>query len=241
MGQVIAFVSGKGGTGKTTLCAAIGGALSQLGMKVLCIDLDIALRNLDLPLGLQDTAPVSFLDVMSGSVKTEALSPHPRLPNLYFLTAPVDHTVPCPDFYQFLEALRGQFEFILLDASAGIDQSFHLAVERADRVIVVTQVDPTCLRDAQRTGQLARAYGPANVKLIVNRVNPKLYRRLVVNVDDMMDAVGLPLLGLVPEHPQVTVSAGWGIPLSLTRSSPAEACRRIARRLCGEQVPLGLR
>ena len=244
MGQVAAFISGKGGTGKTTLCAAVAGSLAKLEKRVLCIDLDVGLRNLDISLGMRDEASVSFLDVMEGRSALADAPAHPLLPGLKLLTAPVDaqaETVDEDGFFALLIQAREQFDWVLLDAPAGIGDFFRMAVRRATHSIVVTQADPACLRDAQRAGALAKEYGPQWARVVVNRVNPRIYNRLRTNVDDIMDTVGLPLLGLVPEHVDVLLAAAWGVPLCNADCPPAAACRNIARRLEGESVPLMLR
>ena len=243
MGQVAAFISGKGGTGKTTLCAAVAGSLAKLEKKVLCIDLDVGLRNLDISLGMRDEATVSFLDVMEGSCALNDAPRHPLLPGLQLLTAPVvqPERIDEERFYSLLQAARERFDWVFLDAPAGIGDFFRLAVRRATHSVVVTQADPACLRDAQRAGALAKQYGPLWARVVVNRVNPRIYNRLRTNVDDIMDTVGLPLLGLVPEHVDVLLAAAWGTPLCNTNCPPAIACRNIARRLEGESVPLMLR
>lgn len=245
MGQVLAVISGKGGTGKTTLCAAVAGALAKAGRRVLCIDLDVGLRNLDIPLGMRDEASVSFADVMEGHCALAQAPEHPMVPGLRLLTSPVaigPEDIDEQRFHQLLAQAKEDFDWVLLDAPAGIGTGFRLAVRRATRVIVVTQADPACLRDAERAGSLAKKLGPQWVRLAVNRVDAKLYRRLFTNVDDIMDAVGLPLLGLVPEAADVIIAASRGVPLChVTSCLAAEACRNISRRLEGETVPLALR
>lgn len=245
MGQVAAFVSGKGGTGKTTLCAAVAGALAKAGRRVLCIDLDVGLRNLDIPLGMRDEASVSFADVMEGRCALTQSPEHPLLPGLRLLTAPVaiwPEDIDELRFFDLLAQAKEAFDWVLLDAPAGIGTGFRLAVRRASRAIVVTQADPACLRDAERAGTLAKKLGPQWVRLAVNRVDAKLYRRLYTNVDDIMDTVGLPLLGLVPEAADVIIAASRGVPLCQVSSClAAEASRNIARRLEGETVPLAMR
>lgn len=244
MGQVVAFVSGKGGTGKTTLCAAIAGSLAMRGRQVLCIDLDVGLNNLDISLGMRDEASVSFLDVTEGRCALEDAPVHASVPGLRLLTAPVaePNSIDEDALFRLLDAAKQRFDWILLDAPAGIGTLFRLAVRRATHTVVVTQADPACMRDAQRAGVLAAQFGPQWVRVVVNRVEPRLYGRMRTNVDDIMDTVGLPLLGLVPEHADVLLAAACGVPLCSAEGSPAaRACLNIARRLEGETVPLMLR
>lgn len=244
MGQVVAFVSGKGGTGKTTLSAAVAGFLAKRGRSVLCIDLDVGLRNLDISLGMRDEATVSFLDVMEGRCPLIAAPAHPLLPGLRVLTAPVTEpdAIDGSGFFSLLEEARRQFDWVILDAPAGLGSIFRLSVRRAAKVLVVTQADPACLRDAQIAGAMSRALGSGWVRVVINRVDARLYRRMRTNVDDMMDAVGLSLIGLVPEHIDVLLASVWGTPLCNVPSCPAAiACCNIASRLEGEKVPLSLR
>lgn len=244
MGQIVAFVSGKGGTGKTTLTAAVAGAMAKRGRQVLCIDLDVGLRNLDISLAMRDEASISFLDVIEGRCTLAQAPEHPMVPGLRLLTAPVGlepEALSEARFVDLLNKAREAFDWVLIDAPAGVGALFRLALSRAGRAVVVTQADPACLRDARRAGILAAQLGVPWIRVVVNRVNARLYRRLSTNVDDIMDAVGLPLLGLVPEHPDVLTAATWGIPLCNVLSCRAvDACTNIARRLEGESVPLAV-
>ena len=184
MGQVVAFVSGKGGTGKTTLCAAVASFLAKEGRSVLCVDLDVGLRNLDISLGMRDEASVSFLDVIEESCTLADAPSHPLIPSLRLLTAPVaePESVPEHAFYRLLAQARERFDWILLDAPAGIGALFRMAVRRADRTVVVTQADPASMRDAERAGALAGELGPRWTRVVVNRVSPRLYNRLRTNM-----------------------------------------------------------
>ena len=245
MGEVIAVLSGKGGTGKTSVCAGIAAALAEDEKKVLCIDCDIGLRNLDISLGLSDRGCLSFLDVSGGVYSLDQALSHPVYPRLYFLTAPVNCTSEQVDgdaFRQMLRKARREFDYILLDAPAGVENGFRLAASGADRVILVTGSDPASIRDAARTGQLLELMGKERVRLVVNRVNPKMASNMHLTVDDIMDGTGLPLLGLVPEDANVTLAATFGNPLlKQTRRGAAAACRRIAKRIQGFRQPIRIR
>ena len=241
MGTAVVVTSGKGGTGKTSLTGGVSSCLAALGRRVLCIDMDIGLRNLDISLGLTDRALMDFTDVLEGrcSLKRAAV-PHPVIKNLYLLTAPL--TLP-PGISEermkaFLRTAREQYDYILMDSPAGMGEGFRLAVCGADRGIVVSTTDTSALRDAQRVvSQLSRQL--PSIHLVVNRVQPKLLRRLHTTIDDAMDAAGLPLLGVVPEDEQVMLSANQGKPIILaSRKGAAVAYLNIARRLMGERVPL---
>ena len=241
-GQCIAVVSGKGGTGKTSLTAGVGTALAQSGKRVLCVDCDIGLRNLDLALGLTDRALMDFSDVALDRCPLEAaVVAHPSIPNLYLLTAPVRMRGPAvteEDFRRMLQKIRQQFDFCLLDAPAGLGLGFRLAVCGADRAIVVATNDASSLRDAQRTVMELDRLGRGNLHLVVGRVEKKLLRSLHTTIDDAMDAAGLPLLGVVPEDRNVPYALNTGIPLRECSNYAARAYENIARRIMGQRIPL---
>lgn len=242
MGQVIAVTSGKGGTGKTTVCAALACCLAAEGYRVLCIDADIGLRNLDISLGMADTAPISFADVLAKRYRLDEATAHPEIPSLFLLTAPVaekPETIRFQDFSLLLDAVRQRFDFCLIDAPAGIGDGFRLATAFADLILVIAAPDPASLRDAAGTADLLHLMGKDQIKLIVNRVTPALFRSLKWTVDDIMDEIGLPLLGLVPDDDKVVLAAASNTPLILyTDQGAALGCLHIARRLCGEKMPL---
>ena len=244
MGEVIAVLSGKGGTGKTSITAGLATALAKEGKRVLCVDCDVGLRNLDIPLGLADSAALSFLDVCQGGYSLEQLPAHPQFETLFFLTAPMNRTAEEIDpegFGQMVRVARERFDYVFLDAPAGVDAGFRLAAAKADRVLLVTLSDPAAVRDAGRTGQVLELMGKDNVRLIVNRINPKLVSNMDLTVDDVMDNAGLPLIGIVPDDSNVTLAAAFGKPLlNYTKKGAAAACRRIATRLQGMPVKLDL-
>ena len=241
MGQVLAVISGKGGTGKTTLSAGIAACLAAEGRRVLAIDLDIGLRNLDISLGMSECAPLSFGEILSGVYDPSQITTHPEIPNLYLLTAPTDRAPEEIDpmaFQAMLDTLRQRFDWCVLDAPAGIGAGFRLATQAADRVIVVSNADPASLRDAGAAASLLLD-SAAEVKLVVNRVQARAYRKIKTTIDDIMDGVGLPLLGIVPEDFNVTLAAARGVPLVLqSKKGAAAACLHIARRLEGRKMPL---
>jgi len=242
MGELIAVLSGKGGTGKTSICAGLSCALAQMGEKVLCIDCDIGLRNLDIALGLSEIGTLSFLDVCRHGHPLDMATKHPIFPNLSFLTAPMTCTAEGIDPLEFagmLDQARNQFSYIFLDAPAGIEVGFTLAAKYADRVILVTGADPASIRDAERAGQVLELMGKKNVRLVVNRISKKMAAAMNLTVDDVMDQAGLPLLGIVPEDQNVVLSAAFRQPLlGYTGKGAAAACRRIAKRILGFTVPV---
>jgi len=241
MANVIAVTSGKGGTGKTSFTGAVGSCLAALGHPTLCIDMDVGLRNLDLSLGLADRALMDFTDVMQGRCSLEkAAVEHPEIAGLYLLTAPVTLPEGLTEaaMQELLRQARERFEYILLDAPAGLGTGFRLAVCGCDRAIVVSTSDASALRDAQRTVSILTK-DVETIHLVVNRVSPKLLRRLHATIDDAMDTAGLPLLGIVPEDDRVMLSANQGRPLILcANKGAAVAYLNIARRVTGQKVPL---
>lgn len=244
MGETIAFLSGKGGTGKTSVCAGVATALAKEGKRVLCIDCDVGLRNLDIALGLSQEPTLTFLDITHGHYLLEQLQSHPQFPTLWFLTAPVNlkaDEVSEEAFAVMIQKAKEKYDYILMDSAAGVDAGFRLTAINSDRIFVVTNADPASIRDAGRTGQILELMGRANVRLIVNRINPKLVGALSMNVDDIMDEAGLPLMGVVPEDVSVLLAAATGKPLLMyTRRGAAAACRRIARRLQGLNTPISI-
>lgn len=239
MAEVIAVLSGKGGTGKTSLCAGIATALALEGKQVLCIDCDVGLRNLDIALGLTELSAISFLEVCRGDYPLDYATVHPVYPNLRFLTAPINcrtDSIDRFDFARMLDLARTRFQYIFLDAPAGIEDGFRLAAGAADRVILVSGADPASIRDASRSAEELELLGkPA--RLIVNRLNKKMFKTVNLTVDDIMDTAGLPLLGIVPEDENVVLAAAFGQPLlGYADKGAAAACRRIARRLQGKRI-----
>ena len=246
VGELIAVLSGKGGTGKTSVCAGIATALAASGLRILCIDCDIGLRNLDISLAMSDSGALSFLDVCSGSYPLSRAAQHPIYPSLHFLTAPINRAPESIDldaFGQMLMEARAEYDYIFTDAPAGIDAGFRLAANFADRCILVTGPSPAAIRDAARAGEMLELMGKQNVRLIVNRIRKKMLSTMDLTVDDVMDNTGLPLLGIIPEDLNVTLATAFSQPLLKfrPRSGAAKACRRIANRIQGLPVPIKTR
>lgn len=242
MGQVLAVISGKGGTGKTSLCAGVAGCLCMEGARVLCIDADLGLRNLDISLGMASEASVCFLDVCRGDYTLEQAPRAAGLPGLQLLTAPASIRPGELDeqaFGRLIQEAKTRFDWVLIDAPAGIGMGFDLAVRFADELMVVCLADPASQRDAAAAAELALSKRDVPAKLVVNRVSPKLFRRMNATVDDIMDGVGLPLLGIVPDDADVTLAAVEGKPLcQYTFQGASLACLHIAKRLSGQRVQL---
>lgn len=246
MGELIAVVSGKGGTGKTSVCAGVATALAEAGQKVLCIDCDVGLRNLDISLGLTDSGALSFLDVSEFGYPLEFAQHHGDYPSLAFLTAPMNRRVEDIDteaFFRLLRQARREFDYIFLDAPAGVDAGFRLAAGAADQFLLVTGAGPAAVRDAARVGELLELEGKTGIRLVVNRVDREMLSTVRLTIDDVMDTAGLPLAGIILEDSHVTLAAAFGKPLLqyARRCDAAKAYRRIAARLQGFHQPIPLK
>ena len=246
MGELFAVLSGKGGTGKTSVCAGIATALAAEGKRVLCIDCDVGLRNLDISLGMSEAGGLSFLDVCSGGYPLEQAEKHPDYPTLNFLTAPMNCSTEQIDgiaFGDMLQQARNSFDYVFLDAPAGVDAGFRLVTGAADRFLLVTGAGPAAIRDAARVGDLLELAGKKNIRLVVNRVDRDMLSVVQLTIDDVMDTAGLPLIGVVLEDPNVTLAAAFGHPVLkyAKRCDASKAYKRIARRIQGFAEPMKLR
>lgn len=242
MGQVIAVLSGKGGTGKTSMCAALSCALAELGKVVLCVDMDIGLRNLDIALGMAEEPALAFSEVILDKPLKDQAATHSCFGNLQLLTAPAlrpGEAVDGDQFRRLLQKARKEYDIVLLDAPAGLGEGFRLSAEEAGQCILVSGADPASLRDVSRTVEVLELMGKERLLLLVNRANEKMYRKMKLTVDDLMDGAGLPLLGVAPEDPGVPLAAAFGRPLlRQSRKGAAAACRRMAKRLLGQRCPM---
>ena len=233
MGTSVMVTSGKGGTGKTALTAGVASCLAALGRRVLCIDVDVGLRNLDIALGMSDRAVMDFSDVMEHRCPLlTAAAEHPQIRGLFLIN------LDLKGFRDVIDEARDYYDFIFLDSPAGLGDGFQLAMYAADRAIVVSATEPAALRDAQRA--VTKLMGQIeDIHLVVNRVEPRMIGKLRTTIDVAMDTAGLPLLGMVPEDPQVTLAAAQSVPLVLkTYKGAAPAYLNIAKRLLGQRVPL---
>lgn len=239
MGCALMITSGKGGTGKTSLTAGVASCLAALGRRVLCVDMDVGLRNLDLVLGLSDRAVMDFSDVMAYRCPLlSAAVEQPEIRGLFLLTAPLDGDgLDAQRFRELVDEAKDAFDYVFMDSPAGLGVGFQLARTAADRAIVVSAVDPAALRDAQRA--VAELHDLPQLHLVMNRVQPRLIRKLRTSIDNAMDEAGLPLLGVVPEDAAVTMSAAAGVPLVLaSHKRAAHAYLNISKRILGQRVPL---
>jgi septum site-determining protein MinD len=243
--RTILICSGKGGVGKTTLTANLGIALARLGHTVAVLDADFGLRNLDLLLGLENRIVYTAQEVLAESCRLEqALVRHKQEPNLSLLPAGnprmLEWLTP-EDMQKIANQLAQRFDYVLIDAPAGVEQGFRNAAAAAREAIVVTNPEVSAVRDADRVIGLLHSMEVAPVQLILNRVRPQMMaNQEMLSVDEITDMLALPLLGLVVEDQQVIVSTNRGEPLTLGESaSPAaRGYHNIARRLDGENVPL---
>ncbi|MCL4238753.1 MAG: septum site-determining protein MinD [Anaerolineae bacterium] len=245
--RVITITSGKGGVGKTTATANLAVALANLGKKVVCIDADIGLRNLDVVMGLENRIVYDLVDVVEGRCKLrQAMVKDKRVPDLYLLPAAQtrDKTAVSPqDMVALTSQLRGDYDYILIDSPAGIEWGFRNALAPADEVIIITNPEASAVRDADRIIGLVEAEGrKIPTSLVINRAKPDMIRRGdMLSVNDVLDILSTPLLGVIPDDEQIIVSSNRGNPLTLdNQKTPAsEAIRDIARRITGAKVPIG--
>ena len=240
MGAVIAVLSGKGGTGKTTAAAALACGLGELGKRVLCVDADAELRNLDLCLGLSDEALLDYGDVLAGRCSPEKAMVSPAaFPLVKLLPAPQEP--PEEGLEALIVPLREEFDYCILDFPGGLKPAAE-AARWADKALVAATADPCSHRDAERVAQLLRAERGPEAFLLMNRVSPRLLKAMDLTLDDSMDRVGLRLIGYVPEDPRVSLAMNAGKCLLAADKRPhrgaAAAFRRIARRLDGQRVPI---
>ncbi|HHU48355.1 MAG TPA: septum site-determining protein MinD [Clostridiales bacterium] len=244
MGEVIVITSGKGGVGKTTTTANIGTALALAGKKVVLIDADIGLRNLDVVMGLENRIVYDLVDAVEGVCRLkQALIRDKRFEGLYLLPAAQtrDKNAVSPAQMQKLcEELKEHFDFILIDSPAGIEQGFKNAIAGADKAIVVTVPEVSAVRDADRIIGLLAANELIEPKLIVNRLRMDMVKRGdMMNIEDTIDILGVDLLGVVPDDENIIVSSNRGEPVvTEERSLAGQAYRNISQRLLGKEVPL---
>lgn len=245
MAEIIAFLSGKGGTGKSSICAAMATDLATGGKQVLCIDCNVGFPGLDIPLGMAAEGCISFREVCRGDYSPAQGAVHPHFPHLRLLTAPIHcdpREIDGDAFAAMLAAAKEKFDYILLDAPAGIGEMFRLAVEKADRCIVVTLPDPGAIRAARRVGEELELMGKRGARLIVNRVNSKMLKAMKLTIDDIVDQTGLQLLGLLPVDTDVLEAAAAGTPLVLHNWRGAyTAVQRIRARMEGNPVKIPVR
>lgn len=240
---VVTVTSGKGGVGKTTITANLAVSLATTGARVVCIDADIGLRNLDVVMGLENRIVYDIVDVIEGRCRLrQAMIRDKRLPELHLIPAAQtrDKNALSPsDMVRLCEELRSECDWVLVDSPAGIERGFRNAIAPADKVLVITNPEVSAVRDADRIIGLIEAEEKGPGYLVINRIKPELVRRGdMLAIDDILELLAIDLIGVIPEDDRVVMSTNRGIPISLDGKSQAgQAFKNIARRLSGEIVP----
>ena len=243
MGEVIVVTSGKGGVGKTTTTANIGTGFALQDKKVAIVDADIGLRNLDVVMGLENRIVYDLVDVAEGNCRLkQALIKDKRYDKLYLLPAAQtrDKDAVTPDQMKALcQELAQDFDYVLVDCPAGIEQGFKNAIAGADRAVVVTTPEVSAVRDADRIIGLLYAEGKPAPQLVVNRIRPHMVKKGdMMDIDDIVDILAIDLIGVIPEDEYIVVSTNRGEPAVTNPSSLAgKAYKNIVQRLMGEEVP----
>lgn len=242
MSEVIVVTSGKGGVGKTTTSANIGTGLAMLGKRVVLIDTDIGLRNLDVVMGLENRIVYNLVDVIEGNCRMkQALIRDKRYPNLFLLPSAQTRdksSVSPGQMVKLVDYLREDFEYILLDCPAGIEQGFKNAVAGADRAIVVTTPEVSAIRDADRIIGLLEADETRRIDLIINRIRMDMvHRGDMMSVDDVMDILSVPVIGTIPDDEDIVISTNQGEPLVGMNGYAGQAYLDICKRILGETIP----
>lgn len=242
MCEVIVVTSGKGGVGKTTTSANVGTGLAAMGKKVVLIDTDIGLRNLDVVMGLENRIVYNLVDVVEGKCRVkQALIKDKRYPNLYLMPSAQtrDKSSVNPDqMIKMIQHLKEQFDYIILDCPAGIEQGFQNAIAGADRAIVVTTPEVSAIRDADRIIGILEANEFRQVELVINRLRYDMIKRGdMMTVADVIDILSIPLIGLIPDDENVVISTNQGEPLVGNNTLAGRAYKNVCERVLGENVP----
>ena len=242
MSEVIVITSGKGGVGKTTTTANIGTGLAKLGKKVVMIDTDIGLRNLDVVMGLENRIVYNLVDVVEGNCRLkQALIKDKRYSNLFLLPSAQtrDKSAVSPEqMRKLVDELRKDFDYILLDCPAGIEQGFKNAIAGANRAIVVSTAEISSIRDADRIIGLLESSEIKNPELVINRIRPNMVKRgEMMDVDDIVDLLSIDLIGVVPDDEYIITQTNKGEPVIQNKKAPSgKAYMEIAKRVLGEKI-----
>ncbi len=244
LGTSIVITSGKGGVGKTTTSANLATALAMLDKSVVVVDADIGLRNLDVVMGLENRIVYDIVDVVQKNCRLkQGLRRDKRFDNLYLLPAAQTKDKSAIEPSQMIELvaeLKKEFDFIIIDSPAGIEQGFQYSIAAADYAIIVTTPEISAVRDADRVIGLLEAKEVKNPRLIVNRIRQDMVRRGdMMNIEDISDILAIDLLGIVPDDEEIVISTNKGEPVVIEGTSLAgKAYMNIAKRLTGEEVAL---
>ena len=242
--RILTITSGKGGVGKTTTTANLGSALALQGKRVAVLDADIGLRNLDAVLGLENRIVYDLVDVVEGQCRLrQALIKDKRVPELYLLPAAQTrdkNAVNSVQMQQLCQQLRQEFDFVLIDSPAGIEQGFRNAIVGADEIVIVANPEMASVRDADRIIGLVEAAGKPEPRLILNRLRPEMVKRGdMMDVADVLEVLGIDLLGIIPEDETIIVAINKGEPnVYDKRTRAGRAFLNAAQRILGEEVPL---
>lgn len=241
--RIIVITSGKGGVGKTTTTANLAVALANEGYRVVAIDGDVGLRNLDVIMGLENRIVYTLVDVIEGTCRlNQAMIRDKRTENLYMIPTAQSRTKDAVSAEQMLDIcgqLRKEFDFVLIDSPAGIEAGFRNAAAGADEALVVTTPEVSAVRDADRIIGLLESMEKAPISLIINRIKPDMVKRGdMLSTEDVLDTLAVDLIGVVPDDESVVTSSNKGEPLTFSNSSRAtKAFLNIAKRICGNEVP----
>ena len=242
--KVLTITSGKGGVGKTTLAANLGIALAMQGQRVVIIDADVGLRNLDVMMGLENRIVYDLVDVIEERCRLrQAMVRDKRLSELFLLPAAQTRdksAVQPDDMVRICDSLREQQDFVLIDSPAGIEQGFRYAIAPADEILIITNPEVAAVRDADRVIGLIEAEEEGPTRLIINRIKPEMVQRgEMLSIADVVELLAIDIIGVVPEEEAILVAANRGQPLALSHDSSraSHSFHNIARRLQGEDVP----
>ncbi|HZD09755.1 MAG TPA: septum site-determining protein MinD [Candidatus Binatia bacterium] len=244
--KVITITSGKGGVGKTTVTANIAAALAMIGKRVVAIDSDIGLRNLDVVMGLENRIVYDLVDVVEGRCRlNQAMIRDKRFPELYLIPAAQTRdkmAVSPSDMVLVCDQLRQDLDYVIIDSPAGIERGFRNAIAPADQVLIVTNPEVSAVRDADRIIGLIEAEEKGPGQLIINRIKPEMVAKGdMLSVADVLDILAIDLLGVVPEDEAILVSSNRGLPVAMSATNSASAShafRNIAQRMEGHEVPI---
>ena len=242
MSEVIVVTSGKGGVGKTTTTANLGTGLAAVGKKVVLIDTDIGLRNLDVVMGLENRIVYNLVDVVEGKCRIkQALIRDKRYPGLYLMPSAQtrDKSAVNPSqMVRMVDTLREQFDDIILDCPAGIEQGFQNAIAGADRALVITTPEVSSIRDADRIIGLLEANEIEKIDLVINKLKIAMVKRGdMMSVADVSDILAIPLIGIVPDDENVVIAANQGEPLVGNATLAGRAYKNLCFRVLGQEVP----